>query len=87
MTRPSTSARGYGWAHQKLRARLIQRMRDGDPCAECALPMWHGTPLDLCHDHDNGGYKGLGHASCNRSEGASRGNRDRLTTTHHARDW
>jgi hypothetical protein len=79
-----TTARGYGHTHQQLRARLLRAMRDGDPCCLCSLPMWHGTPLDLDHTPTRDGYRGLAHASCNRSDGARRGNEQR---TRHARDW
>lgn len=72
--------------HRKLRAKLLQRYTVGDLCVECHQPMYDPTAIDLCHDHTNGGYLGLGHASCNRREGAARGNRAR-GTTRHARHW
>lgn len=36
-----------------------------------------GTAWDVCHDPTATYYLGPGHARCNRSEGAARGNRER----------
>lgn len=36
-----------------------------------------GTPWDVAHTPDGLAYLGPAHAKCNRSEGASRGNRQR----------
>jgi hypothetical protein len=51
-------------------------------CAEtvCLMPSrWiePGTPWDVAHDATGTQYLGASHATCNRSEGASRGNRQR----------
>ncbi|EEI18046.1 hypothetical protein HMPREF0298_0162 [Corynebacterium lipophiloflavum DSM 44291] len=36
-TKPSTTARGYGWRHQKQRDRLLYNHQDGTPCWWCGL--------------------------------------------------
>lgn len=74
----SASARGYGYQHQKLRAALLAAWQPGDPCTRCGHPMW-GPPrsIHLGHTDDKQAYRGLEHAHCNTSDGASRGNRAR----------
>ena len=46
-----------------------------------------GTPWDVCHDVDGVGYIGPGHSRCNRSEGASRGNKKRFAAITRSRRW
>src|SRR5690348_3032271 len=99
MPRPgSTTARGYGPAHQAERERLRPTVDAGH--AYCAEPRclqaedgygrWiePGTPWDLAHNRATGDYHGPAHARCNRSEAATYRN------THHptppftqSRDW
>ncbi len=71
----STTGAGYGAAHRRARARALAAWQDGDPCARCAGPMSHGTPVHLDHTDDRTGYLGLSHAACN----ARHTNRDRGT--------
>jgi hypothetical protein len=68
----------YGAEHQALRRRLL-RDAIGRPCVRCGVPIKAGEAVDLDHHDDGhpGHYKGLAHASCNRSAGAARGNRQR----------
>lgn len=78
----TTTARGYGAAHQKLREQLLARWRPGQPCARCGQPMlyrWLITPngrrvsaIDLGHTDDRSGYTGLEHRDCNRRAGQAR---------------
>lgn len=77
--RGSTAARGYGTAHEKLRAQWKPLVDSGQAwCAEtvCIEPggRWirPGTPWDLAHTSDRSGYKGPAHASCNRADGGRR---------------
>lgn len=65
--RPPAEERGYGADHRAARQAALQAWQDGDPCARCGGPMWHGTPVDLDHTDDRSGYLGLSHSSCNRS--------------------
>lgn len=64
--RPSTTRRGYGASHQRLRARLIAQWTPGDPCAHCGQPMNDQNRIDLAHTADRTGYRGLAHDACNR---------------------
>jgi hypothetical protein len=72
----STSDRGYGAEHQAIRKALLAAAY-GQPCHHCGHPMLPGQALDLDHTADRSAYRGFAHASCNRSEGAKRGNRNR----------
>jgi hypothetical protein len=72
----STTAKGYGWQHQKLRAALLRALVPGSPCPRCNQPMWPGIQaLDLGHEDGSGKtrYVGLEHATCNRVAGAKFG--------------
>jgi hypothetical protein len=77
----TTSERGYGARHQAERARWRPIVDRGDAwCAEvvCLLASrWirPGTPWDLAHDRNTGGYLGPAHRRCNRAEGARFRNR------------
>jgi hypothetical protein len=69
--RANTTARGYGSAHQKTKAELLEQWQPGDPCAHCQQPMteadrYSRDGLDLAHTGDRSGYRGLAHAACNR---------------------
>jgi hypothetical protein len=72
----TTTARGYGWTHQKIRAAMLATLVPGSPCPRCSQPMWPGLQaLDLGHaDGDKTRYTGLEHAACNRRAGAKYGN-------------
>ncbi|MEU0040234.1 hypothetical protein [Streptomyces sp. NPDC006333] len=69
----NTTADGYGYEHQQLR-RVLLAEAYGRPCHHCGLAMLPGQRLDLDHTADRSGYRGMAHASCNRSDGARRGN-------------
>jgi hypothetical protein len=66
--------------HREARAAWAPVVARGE--AECAEPVclfeerWivPGSPWDMAHDRDNGGYRGPAHRRCNRSEGARFGN-------------
>ena len=89
--RGTTTERDYGARHVRFLKAYRSAWHPGQPCAECAQPMWQlwheyvdgrGRKrrmclLDLGHTPDRTGYIGLCHRYCNRSEGASRGNRMR----------
>jgi hypothetical protein len=82
----STTARGYGAAHTRLRRQLLARWKPGDPCARCGRPMLYRwmldargrkvSAIDLGHvDGDKTRYTGLEHVACNRGAGARQANR------------
>lgn len=76
----STSDRGYGAEHQAVRKALLDEAY-GQPCHHCGHPMLKGQALDLDHTADRTGYRGFAHASCNRRDGARRGNARRRRST------
>jgi hypothetical protein len=88
----TTAQRGYGTSHQAERARWKPVVDAGQAyCAETVclerdryIPP--GTPWDLAHA-PGGGYLGPAHQSCNRSEGATRGNRGRRKRWTTSRRW
>jgi len=75
-----TSARGYGWRHQKLRQQWKRVVASGAAvCARCGLPIVPGTPWDLGHVDGSGKtlYRGPEHRRCNRATSKRRvGSRD-----------
>lgn len=82
----NTTQAGYGYQHQKLRQTLLADAY-GRPCPHCGLPMLPGQRLDLDHTADRSGYRGMAHASCNRSDGARRGNAKRQRRWTTSRRW
>lgn len=74
-----TEGRRYDREHTAVRARWRPLVDAGQAyCAEIECledDRWipPGTPWDLAHDHQNGGYLGPAHPRCNRTEGARRG--------------
>jgi hypothetical protein len=70
--------RGYGREHQRLRREVGRVVASGQArCAICGKPIAPGARFDLDHTPDRSAYRGPAHVSCNRSDGASRGNRMR----------
>lgn len=73
----------YGWPHRRRRAALLPYAY-GRPCPMCDEVMLRSQRLDLDHSTPLvlGGTQGdrIVHASCNRSAGASLGNRLRAST-------
>jgi hypothetical protein len=68
--RGTTSERGYGSEHKRLRAQWAPRVERGEvACARCHLLIVPGEAWDLGHlDHDRTRYAGPEHASsCNRA--------------------
>jgi hypothetical protein len=68
----STTASGYGWVHQQVRARWAPLVARGEVvCARCGRAIALGTPWDMGHsDFDRSVYSGPEHRRCNRSAGA-----------------
>jgi hypothetical protein len=75
----STSRRGYGWTHQKLRNRWARDVARGEvECARCGEPIWPEEPWDLGHvDGDKTRYAGPEHRACNRATAIRRAKRRR----------
>jgi hypothetical protein len=78
-TRASTSARGYGTEHQKLRAQVARLVASGDAvCWRCGRAIRPWMNWDLSHDdYDRSIYRGPEHQRCNRAAAARKGNRMR----------
>lgn len=70
----TTSERGYGTAHQKLRAQVKRDVNAGTAyCWRCTRPILPGTAWDLGHDdEDRTRYRGPEHARCNRATSSHR---------------
>jgi hypothetical protein len=68
VTKGSTTRRGYGARHQRLRAWWAPRVAAGKVvCWRCGEHIVPGEPWDLGHDDgDRTRYKGPEHAACNR---------------------
>lgn len=69
--RGTTTARGYGWDHQRARDDQLHAAA-GQLCAHCGHPMEATQLLDLAHTDDRAGYLGMAHARCNRQDGGRR---------------
>lgn len=70
----TTTERGYGSAHRRLRARWAPSVARGEvACARCKQPILPGQPWDLGHDdNDRTKYSGPEHRDCNRGEPSRR---------------
>lgn len=70
--RGTTTQRGYGHEHAKLRAMLLPHAI-GTPCPRCGQVMTEDQALDLGHiDGDRTRYSGIEHAHCNRATASRR---------------
>lgn len=86
----STTARGYGTEHQRLRSATLASAY-GTACARCGQIMIEGQALDLDHTDTRDGYRGFSHRRCNRAAGARKGNANRrrkaTTNATTSREW
>lgn len=73
--RGTSTQRGYGRAHQTLRARLAPKVQAGlVDCWRCGQPIQPDEAWDLGHDDaDRSLYRGAEHARCNRSAAGKQG--------------
>ncbi|GAB3372509.1 hypothetical protein H5411_27845 [Amycolatopsis echigonensis] len=72
----TTTQRGYGAYHQRIRASLAPRVATGSVrCARCGQLIRSGQAWDLGHADGTGKreYQGPEHATCNRSAGGRTG--------------
>ena len=92
----TTTARGYGAAHQAERERRLKQYKPGDPCAHGGEPLMYWPLavarryLHLPHNASRTGYlPGLSCARHNLADGAVRGNkqRGRTRTWRTSRQW
>jgi hypothetical protein len=86
--RAKTAARGYGRAHQLLRARWAPRVAAGGvDCWRCGQPIRADEDWHLGHDdHDRTIYRGPEHVGCNC---ATEGRREQppAPPARRSRDW
>lgn len=67
--RGSSSQRGYGTAHKKIRASWRARIENGGVCCSiCGKPIPPGSNFHLDHNDDRSGYTGATHQACNLSK-------------------
>lgn len=95
--RGTTTARGYGRAHQKMRESWKPYVEAGMAechAAECleeqdghGRRIQPGTPWDLGHNRDRTAWTGPEHRRCNRHEAAVRTNRKRGQQARRSRIW
>ena len=91
--RGTTTQRGLGRDHQKLRASWKPYVEAGMVqchAVECLMSSrWitPGSTWHLGHTPDRTGWTGPEHAKCNTHEGAVRGNRQRPNTRKQSRRW
>ena len=79
----ATSARGYGWRHQSIRAGWAPLVAAGQVCCfRCGELIHPAEPWDLGHDdNDRRIYTGPEHRACNRAAAARKGNAQRRRNT------
>lgn len=88
----STTARGYGRAHEAERKRWVPKVDAGlVNCARCREPIEPGRPWDLGHDDTRKAWTGPEHRTCNRRAGGINGaavtNAMRGTSVRTSRKW
>lgn len=79
----TTSQRGYGAHHQRLRLRWKRLLAsEGQlPCARCHKPVLPTDEWELDHDDiDRTRYIGVSHKLCNRQAGGEKSQRMRVKT-------
>lgn len=69
--RGSSTERGYGTDHRKLRAQLAPAAI-GTNCHFCGQPIEAGQKVALDHTEDRTGYRGIVHLACNAADGGRR---------------
>ena len=77
--RGTTTQRGYGHQHQKLRHEWEQRMAHGaqPTCPRCHQPIRSGQPWQLDHNSQRTGWLGPSHTRCNEQAGQANSTRMR----------
>jgi hypothetical protein len=71
--RGTTTARGYGTEHARLRAQLVATYHPSDLCPKCGQPLGPAPSLlDLGHTDDRQGWTGLEHREHNRATAKKR---------------
>lgn len=91
--KPTTTQRGYGWAHQAARKRWEYQLTQAGalPCARCRKPVTPFHEWELDHTDDRTTYLGISHKICNRRAGGKKAQRQQRTKRAKAKlqswDW
>jgi hypothetical protein len=82
----SSTLRGYGAEHRKLRSVLAKVVASGKAtCSRYGAQIRPDEPFDLAHDgNDRSLYTGVEHRRCNR---ATSGRKTRPPARRHSRKW
>lgn len=73
-SRGSTTQRGYGADHQRMRRQWEPKVKAGlVDCARCGHAIRPDEPWELDHADDRTTYLGPSHLTCNRHEGGVKG--------------
>ena len=81
----STTARGYGTQHQKLRKRVALTVKAGTAvCWRCGLPIHPWQAWDLGHSDDRTRWVGPEHSFCNRSAAGRKPAATQITPANNA---
>lgn len=82
----TTTARGYGNNHQKLRREVAPIVAAGQArCARCGKPIKPDEPWDLGHIDGTRDYAGPEHSACNRATATHA--KARREVVPPSRDW
>ena len=89
MARATTTSRGYGASHQRMRAKYQTLVASGRAvCVRCDEPIAPDAPWDLDHSDDRRTYNGPAHRACNRAAGARNSTAARMAkAAMTVRDW
>jgi len=72
----------YGAAHARERKKWRKLVDQGGvACCLCGRAIAPGSPFDLDHEPNTTNYRGAACPTCNRSDGARRGNLQRAGVT------
>jgi hypothetical protein len=84
----STTARGYGIAHQRRRKMLAPLVAAGlATCARCGNQILPGQQFDLDHTDDRSGYLGPSHRLARDCPAGGNRATSKPKTRRHSRDW
>jgi hypothetical protein len=85
----STTARGYGYSHAKLRRQWAPHVARGEVvCWRCGYLIHPAARWDLGHDDDDRTlYRGPEHIRCNRLAAARKGNAAMRRNTARQSRW
>ncbi|MDO4240763.1 hypothetical protein [Micrococcus sp.] len=89
MARATTTSRGYGASHQRMRAKYLPLVAAGRAvCARCGERIEPQDLWELDHSDDRSTYIGPSHQACNRRAGQAKSTAARMAkSAMTVRDW